>query len=104
MIPIQALINWVLNYGDGQEKKMAREAEAALENVHKQLLEYRNHIARLQAIEAAAQEVLAAHEPDGIYGDGMQGWTHTDERKRDAKLNALAAALDASPQPGDAKG
>jgi hypothetical protein len=52
MIPIQALINWVLNYGNKQEKKMAREAEEALEKVHKWLLEYRNHIASLREAEA----------------------------------------------------
>jgi hypothetical protein len=111
MIPIQALIHWVLNHGNKHEKQMAREAEVALENVHKQLVEYHSHIARLQAIEAAAREVLErfewykklAEEGKGVSDSGylsvsvMTLWDKQDQLAYDALATELTR------QPGDGR-
>jgi hypothetical protein len=55
-------------------------------------------LARLQAIERAARELLKAHDKEVNHGyvatwDGLPKWFVFDEHGRDKALNALAAAL-----------
>ncbi len=60
-------------------------------------------LARLQAIEAAARELVKAHDKEVTHGylvthdDGTQSWFVFDKYGRDKALDTIAAALDRKP-------